>query len=197
MIQALNSILSDICTINEKKNIIVIMPLNSVFPEDYIEVDYREKLIKIKEIHRSNEKNILETENTNEACAATCVLALRLFSALKRDEVVEQLRTLIKENFFEEAHRLLDKHLSTNDYSIGKECYDKVSLIEAGANADVKYHSEYLAKSAGLPRAYVVLYNYSKKKSFIETWCAENIALVNNFVDADKLVELYMFGYIK
>ena len=30
----------------------------------------------------------------------------------------------------------------------------------------------------GLSRAYAVLYNYCKKKSFIEAWCIENAALV-------------------
>lgn len=103
------------------------MSSNSTFPEDYVEADYSEKPIKIKEIHRSNEKIILETEDT----------------------------------------------------------------------AEVKYHSEYLAKGAGLPRAYAVLYNYCKKKSFIEAWCIENAAVVEGPVDVNELVELYMLGYIK
>ena len=30
----------------------------------------------------------------------------------------------------------------------------------------------------GLSRAYAALYNYCKKKSFIEAWCIENAALV-------------------
>ena len=92
---------------------------------------------------------------------------------------------------------LLNTHLSSDSYSIGTECYDKVSLIETGDTADVKYHSEYLAKGAGLSRAYAVLYNYCKKKSFIEAWCIENAALVEGPVDVNELVELYMLGYIK
>ena len=53
--QVLNNILpTDICTINEKNEIIIIMSSNSTFPEDYVEADYSEKQIKIKEIHRSN-----------------------------------------------------------------------------------------------------------------------------------------------
>lgn len=198
MIQVLNSILSkDICTIKEKNKKIVIMSSNSTFPEDYIEVDYSEEQIKIKEIHRSNEKNVLETKDVNRASLVACVLALRLFSPLKRDDLVEQLRTIIKENLFEGAHQLLDNHFSSDDYSIGVECYDKVSLIETGDTADVKYHSEYLAQSAGLPRAYAVLYNYCKKKNFIEAWCAENKALVKSLADINELVEVYMLGYIK
>ena len=43
----------------------------------------------------------------------------------------------------------------------------------------------------------VVLYNYCKKKSFIEAWCIENAALVEGPVDVNELVELYMLGYIK
>lgn len=179
------------------KKKIVIMSSNSTFPEDYVEVDYSEEQIKIKEIHRSNEKNILETKDANRASLAACVLALRLFSPLKRDDLVEQLKTIIKENLFEDAHQLLDNHFSSNDYSIGAEYYDKVSLIETGDTADVKYHSEYLAQSEGLPRAYAVLYNYCKKKNFIEAWCAEKIALVESFGDINELVELYMLGYIK
>lgn len=198
MIQILNSILStDICTINEKNKKIVIMSSDSTFPEDYVEADYSEEQIKIKEIHRSNEKFILETEDANRASLVAGILALRLFCPLKRDELVDQLRTLIKENCFEDAHRLLDNHFSSDGYSIGAECYDKVSLIETGDTADVKYHSEYLAQSAGLPRAYAVLYNYCKKKNFIEAWCAENISLVESLVDINELVELYMLGYIK
>lgn len=198
MIQIVNSILStEICTINEKNKKIIIMSAISTFPEDYVEVDYSEKQIKIKEIHRSNEKTVLETEDANRASTAACVLALRLFCPLKRDELVEQLKTIIKENLFEDAHQLLENHFSSDDYSIGAECYDKVSLIKTGDTADVKYHSEYLAQSAGLPRAYVVLYNYCKKKSFIESWCAENIVLVEGPVDINELVELYMLGYIK
>ena len=173
------------------------MSSDSTFPEDYIEADYSQEQIKIKEIHRSNEKIVLETEDTNRASLVVAVLALRLFCPLKRDELVEQLRTLIKDNFFEDAHRLLDNHFSPDCYSIGAECYDKVSLIETGDTADVKYHSEYLAQSAGLPRAYVVLYNYCKKKSFIEAWCAENISLVESFGNINELVELYILGYIK
>ncbi len=49
----------------------------------------------------------------------------------------------------------------------------------------------------GLSRAYAVLYNYCKKKSFIEAWCIENAALVEGPVDVNELVELYMLGYIK
>lgn len=173
------------------------MSSNATFPEDYVEVDYSEELMKIKEMHRSNEKIILETADANRATLVACVLALRLFCPLKRDELVGQLRTIIKENLLEDAHRLLDNHFSSDDYSIGEECYDKVSLIETGDTADVKYHSKYLAQSAGLPRAYAVLYNYCKKKSFIEAWCAKNIALVENSVNINELVELYMLGYIK
>lgn len=198
LIQLLNSILpTDICTINEKNKKIVIMSSNSTYPEDYIEADYSEEQIKIKEIHRSNEKIVLETEDTNRASLVAAVLALRLFYSLKRDELVEQLRTLIKNNFFEDARRLLDNHFSPECYSIGAECYDKVSLIETGDTADVKYHSEYLAQSAGLPRAYAVLYNYCKKKIFIEAWCAENILFLESFGNINELVELYMLGYIK
>ena len=198
MVQVLNSILStDICTINEHNKKIVIMSSYSTYPEDYVEVDYNEEQIKIKEIHRSNERNILETEDANRASLVAGVLALRLFSPLKRDDMVDKLRTFIKENFFEEAHSLLDNHFSSDCYSIGAECYDKVSLIAVGDTADVKYHSEYLAQSAGLPRAYAVLYNYCKKKVFIEEWCAEHISLVENFGDINELVELYMLGYIK
>ena len=196
--QVLNSILStDICTICEKNKKIVIMSSNSTFPEDYVEVDYSEKQIKIKEIHRSNEKIILETEDDDRASLVACVLALRLFCPFKRDEMVEQLRNLIRKKFFEDAHQFLNNHFSPDSYSIGTECYDKVSLIKTGDTADVKYHSEYLAQSAGLPRAYAVLYNYCKKKSFIEAWCTENVALVKDFVDINELVELYMLGYIK
>lgn len=196
--QVLNNILpTDICTINEKNEIIIIMSSNSTFPEDYVEADYSEKQIKIKEIHRSNEKIILETEDADRASLVACVLALRLFCPFKRDGTVEQLRNLIKDNFYEDAHRLLNTHLSPGSYSIGTECYNKVSLIEIGDTADVKYHSEYLAKSAGLSRAYAVLYNYCKKKRFIETWCTENVALVEGSVDVNELVELYMLGYIK
>lgn len=55
--RVLNGILStDKCTISEKDQKIVIMSSNSTFPEDYVEADYSEKPIKIKEIHRSNEK---------------------------------------------------------------------------------------------------------------------------------------------
>ena len=46
-------------------------------------------------------------------------------------------------------------------------------------------------------RAYAVLYNYCKKKSFIEAWCTENAAVVEEPVDVNELVELYMIGYIK
>lgn len=173
------------------------MSSNSTFPEDYVEADYSEKPIKIKEIHRSNEKIILETEDADRASLVACVLALRLFCPSKRDEIVEQLRILIKDNFYEDAHRLLNTHLSSDSYSIGTECYDKVSLIETGDTADVKYHSEYLAKGAGLSRAYAALYNYCKKKSFIEAWCIENAALVEEAVDVNELVELYMLGHIK
>ena len=74
---------------------------------------------------------------------------------------------------------------------------EQLRNIETRDTADVKYHSEYLAQSAGLPRAYVVLYNYCKKKSFIEAWCTENVALVKDFVDINELVEGYMLGYIK
>ena len=196
--RVLNGILStDKCTISEKDQKIVIMSSNSTFPEDYVEADYSEKPIQIKEIHRSNEKIILETEDADRTSLAACVLALRLFGPSKRDETVEQLRIMIKDNFYEDAHRLLNTHLSSDSYSIGTECYDKVSLIETGDTADVKYHSEYLAKGAGLPRAYAVLYNYCKKKSFIEAWCIENAALVEGPVDVNELVELYMLGYIK
>lgn len=198
MIQVLNNILStDICTINEKNKKIVIMSSDSIFPEDYIEADYSKERIKIKERHRSNEKIVLETEDSNRASLIAGILALRLFDPLKTDELVDQLRTLIKENFFEEAHRLLDNHFSSDCYSIGVECYDKVSLIKTGDTADVKYHSEYLAQSVGLPRAYAVLYNYCKKKNFIEQWCAKYISLVKSFGDINKLVELYMLGYFK
>ena len=39
--QVLNNILpTDICTINEKNEIIIIMSSNSTFPEDYVEADY-------------------------------------------------------------------------------------------------------------------------------------------------------------
>ena len=38
----------------------------------------------------------------------------------------------------------------------------------------------HLAQSAGLPRAYAVLYNYCKKKNFIEEWCAKYISLVGS-----------------
>ena len=155
------------------------------------------QLVKIKEIHRSNEKIILETEDADRTSLAACVLALRLFGPSKRDETVEQLRIMIKDNFYEDAHRLLNTHLSPDSYSVGTEYYDKVSLIETGDTADVKYHSEYLAKGAGLPRAYAVLYNYCKKKSFIEAWCIENAAVVEGPVDVNELVELYMLGYIK
>lgn len=173
------------------------MSSNSVFPEDYVEVDYSERQIKIKEIHRSNEKIILETEDTNRASLVACVLALRLFYPFKRDETVEQLRILIKENFFEEAYRLLSNHFSSDDYSIGTECCDKVSLMETGDTADVKYHFEYLAQGARLSRAYAVLYNYCKKKNFIEAWCTKNIDLMEGEVDINELIELYMLGYIK
>ena len=183
LIQLLNSILpTDICTINEKNKKIVIMSSNSTYPEDYIEADYSEEQIKIKEIHRSNEKIVLETEDTNRASLVAAVLALRL---------------MIKDNFYEDAHRLLNTHLSPDSYSVGTEYYDKVSLIETGDTADVKYHSEYLAQSAGLPRAYAVLYNYCKKKIFIEAWCAENILFLESFGNINELVELYMLGYIK
>lgn len=198
MIQVLNSILStDICTIKENNKRIVIMSSNSIFPEDYIEIDYNEKQIKIKEIHRNNEKIVLETNDMNRASLVAGVLALRLFYPFKRDEDVEQLRNLIKENLFGKAHQLLDNHFSSNDYSIGTEFYDKVSLIKTGDIADVKYHSQYFAKSAKLPRAYGVLYNYCRKKSFIEAWCAENIELVEHCSDVNEFVELYMLGYIK
>lgn len=173
------------------------MSSDSTFPEDCVVLDYSEEQIKIKEIHRSNEKIVLETENANRASLVAAVLALRLFYPLKRDELLEQLRTLIKENFFEDAHRLLDNQFSSNCYSIGVECYNKVSLIETGDTADVKYHSEYLAQSVGLSRAYAVLYNYCKKKNFIEAWCAEYISLVKSFEDVNELVGLYMLGYIK
>lgn len=90
--RVLTSILStDICTISEKDQKIVIMPSNSTFPEDYVEADYSGKPIKIKEIHRSNEKIILETEDADRASLVACVLALRLFGPSKRDETVEQL----------------------------------------------------------------------------------------------------------
>ena len=181
--RVLNGILStDKCTISEKDQKIVIMSSNSTFPEDYVEADYSEKPIKIKEIHRSNEKIILETEDADRTSLAACVLALRLFGPSKRDETVEQLRIMIKDNFYEDAHRLLNTHLSPDSYSVGTEYYDKVSLIETGDTADVKYHSEYLAKGAGLPRAYAVLYNYCKKKSFIEAWCIENAAVVEGCI---------------
>lgn len=49
----------------------------------------------------------------------------------------------------------------------------------------------------GYFRAYVVLYNYCKEKSFIEAWCTENAAVVEEPVDVNELVELYMLGYIK
>lgn len=49
----------------------------------------------------------------------------------------------------------------------------------------------------GYSWAYTVLYNYCKKKSFIEVWCIENAALVEGPVDVNELVELYMLGYIK
>lgn len=40
----------------------------------------------------------------------------------------------------------------------------------------------------GLSRAYAALYNYCKKKSFIEMWCIENAALVEEAVDVNELV---------
>lgn len=49
----------------------------------------------------------------------------------------------------------------------------------------------------GYFRAYAVLYNYCKEKSFIEAWCTENAAVVEGPVDVNELVELYMLGYIK
>ena len=198
MIQVLNSILStDICTINEKNKKIVIMSSKSSFPEDYIEADYSKEKITIKEIHRSNEKIVLETENVNRASLVAGVLALRLFFPIKRDELVDKLRMLVKEKLLEDACQLLNNEFSSEDYSIGLECYDKISLIEAGDIADVKYHSEYLAQGAGLPRAYAALYNYCKRKRFIEEWCAEKILLLDSCEDISELVELYILGHLK
>lgn len=185
------------CTIIENNNKIVIMSSDSTFPEDYVEADYSKEQIRIKEMHRNNEKIVLETKDINRASLVAGVLALRLFYSLKRDELVDKLRTLVKENFLEDVHQLLNNQFSSDYYSIGWECYDKISLIEIGNVADVKYHSEYLAQGEELHRAYAVLYNYCRKKSFIEAWCAENIAVVEDFVDINELVELYMLGYIK
>lgn len=198
MIQLLNSILNtEICTISEKNDKFIIYASDSTYPEDYVEVDYSKNQIVVTEIHRCDEKTIIETKDDKRACFIAGVLALRLFLSLERDELVEQLRSLVKDNLFEDAHRLLMNHFSSIDYEIGEESYDKISLIQTGDFADVKYHSEYLAQGAGLPRAYAVLYNYCKRKKFIETWCLEKTSLVGTFVDINELVELYMLGYIK
>ena len=127
MIQILNNILSaDMCTIIENNNKIVIMSSNSTFPEDYVEADYSKEQIRIKEMHRNNEKIVLETKDINRASLVAGVLALRLFYSLKRDELVDKLITLVKENFLEDVHQLLNNQFSSDYYSIGWECYQEI-----------------------------------------------------------------------
>lgn len=172
------------------------MSSDSTFPEDYVETDYSKEEIMIKEVHRSNERIVLETEDFYQASLATSVLALRLFCPMKRDDLVEQLKNLVKQNSFEDVYKLLENQFPSDCYSIGRESYDKVSLIITGNNADVKYHSEYLAQSAGLPRAYAVLYNYCKKKIFIEEWCSKHISTETSIRDVKELEGLYMLGII-
>ena len=173
------------------------MSSDSIYPEDYVELDYSHETIKINEVHRGNEKTVLEIEVADRAYLMAGVLALRLFYPIKRDELVEKLRSLVKEGLLEDAHILLNNSFSLDCYSIGMECYDKISMIEANGIADIKYHSEYLVQGASLPRAYAALYNYCKKRTFIEEWCTENIALVKRFGDISEIVELYLLGYIK
>lgn len=198
MIQVLNSILStDICIIKEKNKKISILSSNAIYPEDYIEVEHCEEQIIIKEIHRSNEKIILETKDIKRATLVAGVLALRFYCPIERDEVVDRIKTLVKEKSFNDAYELFIQNFSTDLFSIGDEVYDKLSLIETGNIADVKYHSVYLVQGASIPRAYAVLYNYCKKRSFIESWCNENMSLIEDVGYINELVEVYLIGYTR
>ena len=197
MISLLKQILQiDNCKIREADNKILIFEANALYPEDYIEVSCQKESIVVSEVHRADSKVIIDTSVNEKAVIYACVLCMRLFETLSKDDRADELKKNVKNNEIYYANAFLKSIFSSNTYTIGVEDVFKISLIANAEKADVKYRNEYLAKDAGLVRAYGVLYNYSKELEYIRDWYKKNSKDKLKDIEVDEVESLYILGKI-
>lgn len=196
MIKLIQELLSKYrCKVSNFEKKIIISDVNiENFPEDFIEISKGDELFYINEVHRSEKKLKYETKKEENVIVITVVLATRLYYELTNPEIAESIRKYIKSDEEVYVQKLLEKNVSNDSYSIGREDFNKISFIKSSEKVNIMFHGRYIAKDASLSRAYVVLYNFSKELSFVRELYVELKKKVGFDLDISRIEELYIFG---
>lgn len=194
MIKDIKNILNEKYNILENDGKVMIFSAGVVYPEDYIEVVKEKGKYLVNQVNRASVKSIIWTEEEKTALLSACVLAIRLFDPLERDQSVDTLKAIAKSGEIEKARAFLEKIFPPSIYVIGKEESEKVSLVIHDTCADVMFQSEYLAQDASLPRSFAVMYNYCKKMLFIQKWFQENNLTDDGSFGLALCEKLYLLG---
>lgn len=164
--------------------------------EDFIEIKIS-KDIEIYEIHRIDRTFIISTNNLVFAGIYASILWLRLFQNRTDNETINTICDYAKLEDESKIRNLITKKLNSKYYSIGKEVNNKISLINKNGKFFIKYSHIYIVEGANLKQGYIALYNFSKILEFICVLYDKTIYTINQNINKQLLIELFLFGKIK